>query len=94
MQAVVAHEFGHAANDAAARKMGVSLDEAATRIVSEARKGSGHRGVVQMARAISEYATKSNAEAVAEAFCDVYCNGAKAAAESRAIVNVLNRYIK
>ena len=98
MQAVTAHEFGHAATDAVARKMGITsmngIHEASTRIVNEARKATGHRGVVQMASKISGYATHSNAEAVAEAFCDVYCNGRKAAKESRAIVDVMNRYLK
>ena len=94
-EAVAAHEIGHALTDAAAKKMGVySIDEAATRIVTQARKSTSHRGVVQMAAKISRYATHSNAEAVAEAFADVYCNGSKAAAESRAIVATLNGYIK
>lgn len=98
LQAVASHELGHALTDKAAAKMGLTgvgkLDQAATRIVEEARKQSGHRGVVQMARKISEYATKSNAETIAEAFSDVYCNGKKAKKESTAIVNVMNKYIK
>lgn len=93
LQAVAAHEFGHAINDAAARKLGLSLDQAADRIVAEARQGTKHRGVVQMAAAISTYATASNAEAVAEAVCDVYCNGSKAKAESQAIVKTLKKYL-
>ncbi len=94
MEAVAAHELGHALTDAAGSKMGVfGIDNISTRIVKEARKNTKHRGVVQMARGVSRYATSSNAEAVAEAFADVYCNGAKAAAESKAIVNVLNSYL-
>lgn len=93
IQAVVAHEFGHAINDAAARKLGMNMDQAADKIVNEARKGTKHRGVVQMANAISTYATASNAEAIAEAVSDVYCNGAKAKAESQAIVKVLKSYL-
>ena len=50
--------------------------------------------VVQMAKKISTYATHSNAEAIAEAFSDVYCNGKKAHKESQAIVNVINSYLK
>ena len=92
-EAVLAHEFGHAINDAAARKLGLSLDQAATQIVNEARKGTKHRGVVQMAAAISTYATSSNAETIAEAVSDVYCNGKRATAESRAIVDVLRKYL-
>ncbi len=98
MQAVVAHEAGHALTDAAADKMGITgagkLDKAATQIVTEARKQTRHRGVVQMAGKISGYATHSNAEAIAEAFSDVYCNGGKAKKESKAIYNVLNSYLK
>lgn len=94
IQAVAAHEFGHAATDAVAAKLGLTLEGAADRIVNEARQGSGHRGVVQMASKISKYATSSNAEAVAEAFCDVYCNGNKATKESHAIVSAMNKYLK
>ena len=98
MQAVAAHEYGHALTDFAANKMGIkgigALDQAANKIVNEARKLTSHRGVVIMSRKISEYATYSNAEAVAEAVSDVYCNGSKAHAESRAIVSVLNGYLK
>ena len=94
IEAVAAHEYGHALNDRIAQSMGVSLDQAATNIVKEARKGTKHRGVVQLANAISRYATTSNAEAIAEAFADVYCNGSSAKAESRAIMGVVNKYLK
>lgn len=97
-EAVMAHEIGHALTDAVGNKMGISglgkTDKAATRIVSEARKQTKHRGVVQMASKISGYATYSNAEAIAEAFSDVYCNGGRAKSESKAIVNVINGYLK
>ena len=94
-EAVAAHEYGHALTDAVGRKMGISnIDKSATAIVNEARKQTNHRGVVKMASKISEYATHSNAEAVAEAFSDVYCNGKKAKKESQAIVNVMNKYLK
>ena len=98
LQAVAAHELGHGLTDAVAAKMGMTgpgkIDRAATAIVSEARKQTKHRGVVQMASKISGYATYSNAEAVAEAFADVYCNGKKARKESQAIVSVANGYLK
>ena len=95
-EAVMAHEIGHALTDAVGKKMGISgnIDTAATKIVSEARKQTSHRGVVQMAKKISTYATHSNAEAIAEAFSDVYCNSGKAKSESKAIVNVINSYLK
>lgn len=98
MQAVASHELGHALTDSVADKMGIKgvdkTDKAATRIVTEARKQTKSRGVVQMASKISKYATHSNSEAVAEAFADVYCNGKKAKNESKAIVNVVNSYLK
>lgn len=94
-EAVAAHEYGHAMTDAVGKAMGVyGIDTVAKRIVEEARKGSKHRGIVQFASAISTYATQSNAEAVAEAFSDVFCNGKKAKSESRAIVDVMNKYLK
>ena len=96
MEAVVAHELGHALNDMAGAKMGVKggIDASSKAIVNEARKQTKHRGVVQMASKISGYARSSNAEAIAEAVADVYCNGKKARSESRAIVNVMNKYLK
>ena len=95
MEAVVSHEYGHALTNEVGKAMGVSgIDNIATRIVNEARKGSGHKGVVQMASKISRYATTSNAEAIAEAFSDVYCNGSKAKKESITIINVMNKYLK
>ena len=96
MEAVVAHELGHALTDMAGAKMGVKggIDASSKAIVNEARKATKHRGVVQMASKISGYARSSNAEAIAEAVADVYCNGKKARSESRAIVNVMNKYLK
>lgn len=95
LQAVVAHEIGHQLTDAVGGKIGTSsIDESAGRIVNEARKNTSHKGVVQMAGKISKYATSSNAEAIAEAVADVYCNGRKAKSESHAIVNVINKYLK
>ena len=98
LQATVAHELGHKLTSEVAIKMGKNgwfdFDEVATEIVNQARKNTKHRGVVQMARKISGYATYSNAEAIAEAFSDVFCNGKNAHSESHAIVNVINSYLK
>lgn len=91
LQAVAAHEYGHKLTEAAGKRHGKSLDAMADEIVKEARKETGHRGVVKMASKISRYATASNAEAVAEAFADVYCNGGRAKRESIAIVNALDK---
>lgn len=94
-EAVASHELGHALTDAVGKKMGgLDIDRASDRIVKEAKKQTGHRGVVQMAKKISTYATHSSAETIAEAFSDVYCNGKKAHKESKAIVNVINSYLK
>lgn len=103
LQAVAAHELGHGLTEAVGAKMGLPalgasgkrrIDAAADAIVNEARKKTGDRGVVQMASKISKYATYSNAEAISEAFADVYCNGSKARKESRAIVSVVDSYLK
>ena len=92
MEAVAAHEYGHALTDAAARKMGLTnMDAAANRIMDEARAKVRTKG---LASNISRYATESAAEAIAEAVSDVYCNGNKASGASRAVVKVLNSYIK
>ena len=47
-----------------------------------------------MASKISGYATHSNAEAIAEAIADCYCNGKKAKSESKAIKGVIDKYLK
>ena len=98
MEAVVSHELGHALTDMVSVRMGnrqwVDFDKTSTAIVNEARKQTKHRGVVQMAGKISGYATHSNAEAIAEAIADCYCNGKKARAESKAIKSVIDKYLK
>lgn len=94
LQMVAAHEIGHHLTDVAARKMGVSnLQAAANVIVNNARKNTGDRGVVILASKISRYATTNNAETIAEAVADVYCNGSRAKSQSRAVVQELNRQI-
>lgn len=94
IQAVVAHEMGHVINQQIANKLGLSMNDTATKIVNEAKKNINEKGVVIMARKISQYATSSNAEAIAEAVSDVYCNGNKASKSSTAIVKVLKDYLK
>lgn len=94
LQAVTAHEMGHRLNGALATKLGGNFDDIATQVVTEAKKKTKHKGVVQLASKISGYATHSNAEAIAEAVSDWYCNGSKAKSESRAIVSVLKSYLK
>ena len=95
IESVVAHEFGHTLTHKVGEKMGgLTMDQASTRIVNEARKITGDKGVVIMANKISKYASYSNAEAIAEAVCDCYCNGSKAKAQSKAIKSVLDKYLK
>ena len=95
MQAVASHEYGHVLTQKAGAKLGIpDMDNAAKTIVDRARKTTTHKGSISMASKISGYAGHSNAECVAEAVADVYCNGRKASAESRAIVKVINDILK
>lgn len=93
MESLIAHEMGHAVNDELGRRMGMSMEAAADMVVKEALKSTSHRGVVKMENAISRYATANNKEGIAEAFADVYCNGNRAKAESKAIVSVVDKYM-
>lgn len=98
MQAVVAHELGHKLTADVGVKMGkngwTDFDSIASSIMKEAKKGTKHRKNSDLAKKISGYAKESNAEAIAEAFADVFCNGKKAKSESKAVVNVINKYLK
>ena len=100
-EAVVAHEMGHALTGKAAEKLKMGFEKAAHKIVYDAirktnpKDGAGRRiSTSNAARRISGYAGRNESEAIAEAFADVYCNGRKAKAESRAIVNELNSYFR
>lgn len=94
VEAVTYHEMGHALTDHVAKKMGVSnLDKASKKIVNDAYKASGGKGgTKKWAGSISGYAKDSFAECVAEAVCDVYCNGNKAKLNSKAIMTQLKKY--
>lgn len=93
--AVAAHEYGHSVTENVRLKMNESsFDATATRIVTEARKKTGERGNIKFARKISEYATKNDAETIAEAVSDVMCNGSKAKKQSKAVVSVIDKYLK
>ena len=92
MEATVAHECGHKLTDVAGEKLGYGtwkIDKAANKIVGDASRKL-KQPTWRTREKISGYAAKSNAEAVAEAFSEVYCMGSKARKESRAIVDVLN----
>ena len=98
LQAVVAHELGHKLTADIATKLsghGFSgIDSASTNILKEALGKTKHTNISSLRSKISGYAKSSNAEAVAEAFSDVFCNGKKAKSESRAIVSVIDKYLK
>lgn len=94
MEAVVAHEMGHRLTDMAGIRAGFGnwqLDRVANNIVKNAAK-SLKLTHGSLREHISGYAKQNNAECVAEAFADVYCNGNRAAAASRAVVTELRKY--
>lgn len=101
-QAVIAHELGHSLTTLAQQKTGAkSFDDVAKRIMKDSQKilnkQAGKRkyqGTNKIANAISKYAKENNAECIAEATADVYCNGRKAKAESKAVVQALRNLIK
>lgn len=101
VEAVMAHEYGHAIQDKVARKMGMSMEDSAAEIVKNARKNLKgndgkplHSNTKQMASAISGYANYNYKETIAEAFADVYCNGRNGAKrESMAIVTTMEGYM-
>ena len=109
VEAVIAHEFGHKLSADIGRLIGTQqargssgifvdyTSSGADYVMREAMKslkGTGIRGVHQLAASISGYAKQSKAETVAEAVADVYCNGAKAKRGSKAIVDVINKVLK
>ena len=95
IQAVASHEYGHSLSDYAARKMGgKSIESASRTIVERARAKTNHKTNLAFASKISGYAKYNFAECVAEAVSDWYCNGGKAAKESRAVMAVLNNVLR
>lgn len=93
--AVGAHEDGHNLAMMVGRKLGIyDIDDASKVIVDGAVKNTKHKGSVSFASKISGYAGHSNAECVAEAVADVYCNGRRASAESKAVVAEIKRLLK
>ena len=93
VEAVSFHEMGHALTDHLVKKLGAKdLDHAAKSIVESAYKAMGYKGgTKKFAGKISVYATENYAECVAEAVADHYCNGSKAAAESKAIMKEMRK---
>lgn len=98
IEAITAHEDGHILAEKVAKKLGISgadsIDSASKVVVDRATKSMKYKGSKQLAKKISGYAMHSNAECLAEAFSDVYCNGGKAKAESKAVVSVIKDILK
>lgn len=96
MEATIAHEMGHAVTGQLAGRRGETLDSVSNKIITDARKKDPNNNRKlrnsDYAGRVSGYSTHSPAECVAEAFSDVYCNGSKAKASSRYIVETLNEY--
>ena len=98
MEAIGAHEYGHAIIGQVAGALtmsghasdATSVDKVTKYVVNQALKKTKQKSATKFARNISGYATYNNGECISEAFSDVYCNGSKAKAESRAIVSVIN----
>ena len=99
LEAVTSHEMGHKLTDEIGKKMGLKgwqLEEVSDRVLKQATTKAGYKknATYQLASKISGYAKSNKAEALAEAFADVYCNGSTAKKESKAIVDVMNSYFK
>lgn len=95
IEAVAAHEMGHRLTDAIGEKTGLGswqIDRVSNDIVKSAAKKAGYKSTKEFTAKISGYAKQNHAEAVAEAFADVYCNGSKAKRESKAVVDAMNKY--
>lgn len=96
IEAVTAHEVGHKITEMAGENAGYgswALDRVANEVVKNASRATGQKHD-DLRKSISGYAMANNAETLAEAFADVYCNGNKASNASRAIVTELNKYFR
>lgn len=95
LEAVMAHEIGHYLTQVAQYNTNSSdIDSMANRVVAEALGAKSKRQAKTLAGRISGYAKQNDAECVAEAYADVYCNGRNASPESKKVVIALEKYIK
>ena len=95
LEAVTAHELGHKLTQEVANRHGlVGIDDAAGRIMKTAARKLGSKTIEAVRSKISGYAKDSDAESVAEAFADVYCNGNKASSASIAVVDALDYHMR
>ena len=94
LEAVTAHELGHRLTDIAGQNAGYGrwafgkIDNDIVRAAAKSLKMSHG----DLRAAISGYAQQNNAECIAEAYADVYCNGRRAKKASKAVVAELNKY--
>ena len=99
IEAIAAHELGHRMNYIASESVGRDMDAVANDIVKAAAQrlyGDRYKAGTSESRLqgrISGYAKESSAECISEAYADYYCNGAKARASSRAVVEELKYYL-
>ena len=88
-EAVASHEIGHRLGEVAANKAGITqrdiVDRAAKKVRIKTEDMAGH---------ISGYARSNYAETIAEASCDVFCNGRNASRVSKAIMNEVKAILK
>lgn len=94
--AIIAHEYGHILLTKIAHEYNLGLDEYAEVVVRNAFGTTDSRAITDKAMTISKYAGNSTEhrkyrEVVAEAFADVYCNGAEATENSRKVAEELLR---
>ena len=81
-EAVAAHEIGHRLGEIASKKAGISQRDIVARAGAKVNIKTNN-----MAGHISRYARTNYAETIAEASCDVFCNGQNASKASIAIMN-------
>lgn len=95
LEATSAHELGHAITEEAGRRAGYgdwAIDRVSSEVVNKARQQLGLKTQGEVGKAISGYGAQNNAECIAEAVSDVWCNGANASNASKVVFNVLDSY--
>ena len=88
-EAVASHEISHRLGEVAAKRAGISQQEIVARAASKIGIPTEN-----MAGHISKYARSNYHETIAEAGCDVFCNGSKASNVSIAIMNEIKSILK
>lgn len=105
---IISHEFGHVMHNYAASRLNIKDGDAALlniyAIIKHELRQSGLIKVAtladpfslrdEVARGISQYAGDKDSEMVAEAFADVWINGAKASKLSKAVTRILVNLVR